>query len=348
MIHSLQGMEPSTCISDNKPIDVYLSVMIAIGVLISFLPQIYKIINYKTSEGISPWFLMLGTMSSTCVLFNIVILQFNVIKCCQVVSGITCFENTLGIIQLAVIWFMCLLIFVLFFVYFPSQRKYAPYIRHLHFNTPPTKWSIEWRDSIIVAFVVTIHIIFTIITTILLLLFFGHENINWTILWAEFLGIASMMLISIQFIPQLIRTWKRKSVGALSIEMMIMQVTGAFIIVYTLSNRPSVSWTTWIVFFVSGCLQGILLIMCICWHYRSKRLGHGPFYVRETDQLIGRDGRPLLPDERTTLLKGHKRTPSNRPATSRGSSFNNSPVGPASPATAAVNNNENNYLSVKY
>ncbi len=125
-----------------------------------------------------------------------------------------------------------------------------------------------------------------------------------------------------------------------------MQVIGSFIFVYTLSIRPSVSWTTWIVFFVSGCLQGILLIMCICWHYRSKRLGHGPFYVGETDQLLSRDGRPLLPDERTTLInKGHKRTPSNRPSTSRGSSYNNN----AGPPTVAVNNNnnDNNYLSVK-
>src|SRR5436190_19766278 len=109
--------------------------------------------------------------------------------------------------------------------------------------------------------------------------------------------------------------------------MMIMQVPGSFIVVYTLAIRPGTRWTTWIVFFVSGCLQGILLIMCICWYYRSWRLGHGPFYVGETDQLLDRDGRPLLPDERTKLInKGHKRNPSRsrspRPSSSRGSSYN--------------------------
>lgn len=130
--------------------------------------------------------------------------------------------------------------------------------------------------------------------------------------------------------------------------MMIMQVAGSFIFVYTLSIRPSVTWTTWIVFFVSGCLQGILLIMCVCWNYRSRRLGHGPFYVNETDQLLARDGRPLIPDERTALInKGHKRNPSNRPIISRSSSNNN--------AANTVNNNNNNNniennnnLSVKF
>ncbi|CAG8690042.1 7285_t:CDS:1, partial [Racocetra fulgida] len=40
--------------------------------------------------------------------------------------------------------------------------------------------------------------------------------------------------------------------------------------------------------------------MCICWHYRAKRLGHGPFYVGDTDS----DGKPLVPDEQTRLLDG--------------------------------------------
>src|SRR5688500_3620490 len=103
--------------------------------------------------------------------------------------------------------------------------------------------------------------------------------------------------------------------------MMIMQVPGLFIFVYTLAIRPGIRWTTWIVFFVSGCLQGILLLMCIGWYYRSRRLGHGPFYVGETDQLLGRDGRPLLPDERTTLINKGQRRRSPRPSTSRSSSY---------------------------
>lgn len=40
--------------------------------------------------------------------------------------------------------------------------------------------------------------------------------------------------------------------------------------------------------------------MCICWHFRSKRLGHGPFSVDETSSLLGHDDRPLIPEERVS------------------------------------------------
>ncbi|CAG8542423.1 6450_t:CDS:1, partial [Acaulospora colombiana] len=33
------------------------------------------------------------------------------------------------------------------------------------------------------------------------------------------------------------------------------------------------------------------------------RLGYGPFNVGETDTLVGRDGKPLVQDERTRLLE---------------------------------------------
>ncbi|CAI2185477.1 17413_t:CDS:2 [Funneliformis geosporum] len=264
MSKSLRGIEYVTCISDNEPIDVSLSVLVAFGLLISCVPQVSRIIKYRSSEGISP--------------------------------------------------------------------------------CPPTRKSIEWRNSIVIAIIITIHFIVTITITGVLLLFYGHEDINWMKGWADFLGVSSMIFVSIQFIPQLYKTWWRKSVGALSIPMMFMQVPASFIFVYTLYIRPGTRWTTWIVFFVSGCLQGILLIMCICWYYRSKRLGHGPFYISETDQLLGRNGKPLLPDERTRLINKGQKKRSPRPSTSRGSSFNSNASDP--PIKDVTLNNDTNYLSV--
>ncbi|CAJ0904865.1 9732_t:CDS:2, partial [Entrophospora sp. SA101] len=70
------------CKIDNAPIDVSLSVFIALGMLISYLPQVHRIISHKTSEGLSPWFLLLGTTSATCSLFNILLLQYEMIDCC--------------------------------------------------------------------------------------------------------------------------------------------------------------------------------------------------------------------------------------------------------------------------
>jgi uncharacterized protein with PQ loop repeat len=174
-------------------------------------------------------------------------------------------------------------------LYFPPQRKLTPYIRHIHFNSPPTTYSYEWRASLSVSSIIAVHLIITSIVSLILL---TTDN-SYTKLWADGLGLVSMMLASVQYIPQIYRTWKRKSVGALSIPMMLIQTPGSFLFVYTLAIRPGVRWTTWIVFLVTGSLQGILLVMCICWYYRAKRLGYGPFQVDETDPLIDNNDRSL-------------------------------------------------------
>ncbi|CAG8760239.1 19850_t:CDS:2, partial [Racocetra persica] len=222
-------------------------------------------------------------------------------------SGLQCFENTLGVIQLGVQFSMFALIFALFMIYFPSERKIVPYVRHIHFNSPPTRWSNDWRDSICIAIAITVHFVLTVIISTYLLTFGGAaEDYPATKYWADSLGVMSTIFASIQYFPQIIRTWRRKSVGALSIPMMLIQTPGSFLFVYSLAIRPGTRWTTWFVFLVTGCLQGTLLIMCICWHYRAKRLGHGPFYVGDTDSV----GKPLVPDEQTRLLGGHSTTSS--------------------------------------
>jgi hypothetical protein len=45
--------------------------------------QHYRIINRKSSEGISPYFLLLGGTSSSSAFLNILILQKEILACCQ-------------------------------------------------------------------------------------------------------------------------------------------------------------------------------------------------------------------------------------------------------------------------
>ena len=46
-------------------------------------------------------------------------------------------------------------------------------------------------------------------------------------IWATFLGVSSAILAAIQYMPQIVRTYRSKLVGALSIPMMCMQSPGA-------------------------------------------------------------------------------------------------------------------------
>jgi len=278
---------------ENDPINVFIAVFLAIGILVSYLPQHYKIYSTKTSEGISPFFLLLGAISMTCSYFNILILQFVQFGCCKnVYSAGYCFENVLGIIQLTIQWFSFTMILVLFMIYFPEYKKYIPNISlgSGYNSLTSSKYSPEWRLSLQVTAAVVVHFIFTLIVSAYLLIFIGGAEEKTTRYWADLLGVISLILASVQYLPQIWKTWKRKSVGALSIQMMLLQTPGSFLFAYSLAASPGTRWSTWIVFLITGCLQGTLLIMCICWHYREKHLD---------DELIVA---PDVPDERTRLL----------------------------------------------
>ena len=54
---------------------------------------------------------------------------------------------------------------------------------------------------------------------------------------------------------------------------MLMQTPGSFIFCYTLALSPGINPSTWLTYLVTGCLQGILLTMCIYYHYCGREPG---------------------------------------------------------------------------
>jgi uncharacterized protein with PQ loop repeat len=78
---------PQKCLSssqeDYDKLTFLISLFLAIGIVLSYLPQHYRIIARKSSEGISPYFLLLGGTSSTSAFLNILILQKDIIECCR-------------------------------------------------------------------------------------------------------------------------------------------------------------------------------------------------------------------------------------------------------------------------
>lgn len=69
-----------------------------------------------------------------------------------------------------------------------------------------------------------------------------------------------MLLTLCQYAPQIIRTYRSKMVGALSIEMMLIQVPGSAIFVGSLINREGVEWSAWISYAIAGSMQLVLLV----------------------------------------------------------------------------------------
>ncbi|KAG6887193.1 hypothetical protein C0995_000513 [Termitomyces sp. Mi166 len=194
---------------------------------------------------------------------------------------------TAGVIQLGLQWALFTIILILYMIYYPPHLKYIyPVDAHdtrlpTHVKTPVK--SPEWRFSIILAWVVAIHMAFITITSFFLLLTVPTSPAPDAPLpdilakWATFLGVSSALLAAIQYAPQLIHTYRAKIVGALSIPMMCIQSPGAVLMVLSIALRPGTNWTSWITFAVSGIMQGSLLAMCIVFHFRQRRLGLDEF-----------------------------------------------------------------------
>lgn len=86
-----------------------------------------------------------------------------------------------------------------------------------------------------------------------------------------------MCITFFQYLPQILHTYHAKTVGAVSIPTMLIQVPGSYLMVYTLAVRPGVNASTWVSFLVSGTLQLVLCVLCVYYHRKGgyRRLEAG-------------------------------------------------------------------------
>ncbi|SPO20540.1 uncharacterized protein UTRI_00016 [Ustilago trichophora] len=116
--------DDGSCHVHHDPVAVYLSTFLCVGLVISYLPQIIRIVLNKSSQGFSPWFLLLGATSSASSFLNVVALQWGIIRCCPSLPSWECAESLLGIFQVGLQWFMFAAVFVLFLIYYPADQRY--------------------------------------------------------------------------------------------------------------------------------------------------------------------------------------------------------------------------------
>ncbi|XP_006455448.1 hypothetical protein AGABI2DRAFT_209911 [Agaricus bisporus var. bisporus H97] len=283
-------MDVAGCNTSHDWLTNLITGIVITGLFISYAPQHYRIIASRSSEGLSPLFLLLGSTSSAAGMWNMITLQWSVARCCHVVSWGRCVEMTAGVFQVSVQWFCFTLIFVLYMKFYPEHRKYVQLDLEasddartslMRIKTPVK--SSEWRTSLLCAWVTLGHFLFSGVTTLYLMLTAVPTPAPEVPLpapvqsWATFLGVTSAILAAIQYAPQLVHTYKHKVVGALSIPMMCMQSPGAVLMILGIALRPGTNWTSWFTFLVAGVMQATLLVMCIAWKFRQRRLGIDDF-----------------------------------------------------------------------
>ncbi|KAI1340422.1 ATP synthase F0 [Xylariaceae sp. FL0016] len=247
----------------------FISILIVIGILLSYVTQHYRIISRGSSEGISPYFVLLGATSANAQFGNILTLPASRadVACCKELSPFECTAGLLGIVQIGTQWICFAIILVLFLVFFRRDDPEIDDDEYVRDSDQPS-----WRTALGVAGACLVHGLFVVVISAALA-FGAPSHLGG---WANFLGIMAAALACIQYIPQIYTTYKIKHAGSLSILMMCIQTPGGFLFAASLAARLGWGgWSSWGVYVMTAIMQGILLTMAIRyeWPSRTQRAG---------------------------------------------------------------------------
>ncbi|TEB26964.1 hypothetical protein FA13DRAFT_1736979 [Coprinellus micaceus] len=277
----------------------FLTFGLCVGLIVSYLPQHLRIIQTKSSEGLSPLFLLLGSTSAASALLNMITVQSGVLKCCSTLGPTRCLDISAGVVQLSIQWVCFTLVFVLYMLYYPERLKHEGVQLPTDSATVVIKSPIlqnEWR---------TIHHLLMVDRNSLVLPLPASLFLRSSTSWGKFLGVSAAAFATVQYMPQLIHTYRTKLVGALSIPMMCIQSPGGVLMVLSIALRPGTNWTSWITFAVAARL-GI--------DDFGVPLGHASNSDLQVDATVSVEGDDVHPagspvaivagisDERTPLL----------------------------------------------
>ncbi|KAI7080760.1 hypothetical protein KC327_g65 [Hortaea werneckii] len=126
-----------------NPYTTSLSILLVLGIFVSYIPQHYKIIKCGTSEGLSPWWVLLGGLSSIAAMGNILTLPASRedMMCCREISGGACASALLGVVQIGVQWGCFMFVVMLYLIFFPgtSDHELAASSSSLRSVPPPSR-----------------------------------------------------------------------------------------------------------------------------------------------------------------------------------------------------------------
>lgn len=150
-----------------------------------------------------------------------------------------------------------------------------------------------WKEAIVVLAVSLAFFVVSLLGSVI----FVYAAPSHVRAWANFLGLLATGLAAIQYIPQIIMTWRLQETGSLSIPMMCIQTPGSFVFATSLAVRLGPGgWSAWGLFIFTGCLQGCLLAMSLGFLWRDRKAaksmdanGNGAVGHNERAPLLRRD-----------------------------------------------------------
>ncbi|KAF7532178.1 hypothetical protein G7054_g8193 [Neopestalotiopsis clavispora] len=291
--------------------------------LISYIPQWARIVSRKSAEGLSTFYIFLGSLSGVCAVGNILMLPSTEadMGCCTTNSKFACISGLLGTFQV-IFGVSCFWIVLLMYVYYSEEEYNAEIHGHrLSWSGPERTFRRAKRAWVVLLAVCGFAFFILLVSATILNRF---KNIAQP--WADFLGVAVACLACVQWIPQTWTTWNLQSLGSLSLISLCLMTPYTWIFAINMVMRVGFAgWSAWIVYFLVGAMQLLLITMGIAFAIRDwKNPPEDPRSARAASSLDfdGWNGSrrslassQVAPDEHRPLLSDRK-PPSDHPSMS--------------------------------
>ena len=164
--------------------------------------QIIKLIQSKSSLGLSATYLLLGHLSSDSTLLNAIVFYARRFQCCSTVSLYKCLQLNMSFITIAIQWCCFTVILCLYPAYYPKIER----------NELLTgKKSKEFKFSLLIVLICTLYLMFNGLLLAVIVSKNKEENgllAPKVLIFAKIFGYISALLTCFMYVPQLWRTWK--------------------------------------------------------------------------------------------------------------------------------------------
>lgn len=250
----------SNCFPEIDAGSSIIGLIFALINLASFLPQIYELVIQRSSFGISPYSAFSASWAQFSVFLNLFCLTHDdYIGILQIPPGqfaprFLTFMNLFGVFSL----YLPVIFSLYIFTDFAKRSKYARQ-RQLQ----------DQKLSGIVATGIVLLFNVMVLIWILLAVTYGFHS-NPVSLYGKLLGYLATGLEVLYFLPQEISILKIKGPGSLSIVMLCIQGPAGVInsLFMALVNHDDL--TSWLMLFVDGCEQIIMLLTCLTFYLMKK------------------------------------------------------------------------------
>ena len=240
---------------------IILGTCLMIGTSVSVIPQIWLIIKNKSSYGLNPIAIFFTNINQFIIITNIVCLHpADFMGLPSISPWYKPFSRLLTFGNAIALWSFYLPIVYLLLVFFDKT-----------FREKRQEHQIK-RDKILFNLMPCLLVLCSLI---LIIVFFIATGISgpqciFSVDFGKVLGTVATVIVFIQYLPQMLTTFRLKDNGSLSILMLCIQAPGGTANALFLWIGQHDDWTTWISYLVAAIEQFILLGMCIYYKCSNK------------------------------------------------------------------------------